>query len=98
MIFRRDLYRIYAKTYKVSIKYSKSVIDSVFDLMTELIYKDGEDVQIRGFGTFRHRIRSPQLLRHPRTGKLVMSKEMEVVSFSHTTADFSEKNEWGEET
>lgn len=81
MIKTSDLYRKYAKTYGVSIKYSESIIDSVFDLLAELIYDNKEDVQIRKFGAFKHKKFKAKVVRHPTTGELITTPEHYVVRF-----------------
>lgn len=77
-----ELYREYAKTYGVSIKYSESVINSVFDLIAQILYEDKEDIQIRKFGTFKHKTMKPKVVRHPGTGELITMPERDVVKFA----------------
>lgn len=90
MMKTSELYREYAKTYGVSIKYSESVIDSVFDLIAQILYEDKEDIQIRKFGTFKHKTMKPKVVRHPSTGELITMPERDVVKFAPSDTLFEE--------
>ena len=47
------------------------VVDTVFETIKEAL-KSGEEVEIRGFGSFRLRSRKERLTRNPRTGSPVL--------------------------
>lgn len=81
MINTRELCRMYAKTYGVSIKYSESIVNSVFDLVKELLYDEKQDIQIRKFGTLKHKLMKEKRVRHPATGELFIMPERDVVKF-----------------
>lgn len=81
MIKTSELCRRYAKEYGVSIKYSESIINSVFELLSELVFEEKEDVQIRRFGSFKHKNFKPKTIRHPKTGELKTLPEHTVVRF-----------------
>lgn len=93
MIKTSDLCRRYAKTYGVSIKYSESVVNSVFELLSEIIYEQGEDVQIRKFGAFKHKNFKPKTIRHPRTGELKTLPARSVVRFTQSESTKSLEEE-----
>ena len=49
---------------------AKIVVDTVFGNIAESLRR-GEKVELRGFGSFRHRRRGPHTGRNPRTGDRV---------------------------
>jgi integration host factor subunit beta len=51
-------------------KDSEMVVDIVFDSMRNAL-KNGEKVEIRGFGSFTIRERSPREARNPKNGQVV---------------------------
>ena len=57
-------------TSKNSFLYHKDVykiIDTVFDCVTKAL-KDGDRVELRGFGTFTTKLRNARIGRNPKTG------------------------------
>ena len=59
---------------------SAQVLDTLLELMKEALAK-GEDVQIRGFGSFAVKQRAPRTGKNPRTGEPLEVKASKVVSF-----------------
>ncbi len=81
MINTTEFCREFAKAYGVSIKYSESVINGVFEFLGQKLFEDKEDVQIRKFGTFKHKTMAQKNVRHPASGKMVVVPERDVVKF-----------------
>ena len=60
-------------TKKNSFLYQKDVykiIDTLFDTITKAL-KDGDRVELRGFGTFSTKLRNARIGRNPKTGEPV---------------------------
>lgn len=81
MVTTKELCRIYAKTYGISIKYAETIVNTLFELMSQLVYIEGEDVQIRKFGTFRHKKSKPKAFKHPVTGEMGLVPEHDIIKF-----------------
>src|SRR5512135_1427802 len=50
------------------------LVDGFFKTMTDAL-ANGDHIEIRGFGTFRTKKRSPRLARNPRTGESISVDE-----------------------
>jgi nucleoid DNA-binding protein len=84
MINTTDFCREFAKTYGVSIKYSETIVNSVFEFLGHKLFEDGEDVLIRRFGTFKHKKMAEKNVRHPGTGEMMTMPERDVVKFTRS--------------
>lgn len=62
-----------AKKHRLSNRYAKELVDSVFELLEDGIKRDGK-VTITRFGTFYVRVYKPKLGRDPRKGELFRTK------------------------
>jgi integration host factor subunit beta len=51
-------------------KHAELVVNTVFDSIVESL-KDGDKIELRGFGSFRIRHRGPRIGRNPKTGDKV---------------------------
>jgi integration host factor subunit beta len=51
-------------------KHAELVVNTVFDSIVESL-KDGDKIELRGFGSFRIRQRGPRIGRNPKTGDKV---------------------------
>jgi integration host factor subunit beta len=51
-------------------KHAELVVNTVFDSIVESL-KDGDKIELRGFGSFRIRHRGPRIGRNPKTGDRV---------------------------
>ena len=60
---------------------AKIVVDTVFGNIAESLRR-GEKVELRGFGSFRHRRRGPHTGRNPRTGDRVEVVSKHVAYFT----------------
>jgi integration host factor subunit beta len=58
------------KVSEYSSKEVEVIVDTIFDSMTEALSR-GEKVELRGFGSFKVRERSPRVGRNPKTGNRV---------------------------
>jgi integration host factor subunit beta len=58
------------KTPHISKKDTEIVVNTIFDSMTRAL-KQGERIEIRGFGSFSLHFRPPRLGRNPKTGESV---------------------------
>jgi len=64
----------------MSRKRAAEMVDSLLGIMKNALAR-GEDVKIRGFGTFRVAFRWARKGRHPRTGELMILRSRRVVRF-----------------
>ena len=69
-----------AKKHRLSNRYAKELVDSVFELLEDGIKRDGK-VTITRFGTFYVRVYKPKLGRDLRKGELFRTKETPVTKF-----------------
>ena len=54
----------------LTMKRAEIIVDTVFGSIVETLHR-GEEVELRGFGSFRLRRRGPRAARNPRTGDRV---------------------------
>ena len=70
-------------TNKNSFLYQKDVykiIDTLFNSVTKAL-KDGDRVELRGFGTFTTKLRNARIGRNPKTGEPVAIPKKKITSF-----------------
>ena len=71
----------------VSAQTAESVINAALEVIKEAVYK-GDDVTLRGFGTFTHKNRAAKTARNINTGEAVHVPARSVVCFK-PAADFT---------
>ena len=71
---KSDLARVLAEKNNISVKEAKTVVDEVFEIMSEFLAK-GKRIDIRGFGSLSIRHYEAYTGRNPRTGELADVKE-----------------------
>lgn len=69
-----------ARELNISKQEAESGVNLFFDVIKEAILQ-GEEIEIRGFGSFRFRQRAPRAGRNPRTGELVKVPPKKVLYF-----------------
>ena len=69
-MIKADLVDHVAKNSGFTKKDAEVVVKTVLESIKEAL-KDGEGVELRGFGTFRFRKRYPRIRRNPKTGEAV---------------------------
>lgn len=69
-----------AKEEGITIKNAASVVNVVFDSMTESLAKNGR-VEIRGFGSFKVKSYNSYQGRNPKTGEIIQVKEKKLPYF-----------------
>ncbi len=67
---KADLVADVAKTNGLTRIAAEVVVQTVLDSIVEAL-NSGEKVELRGFGSFRHRERNPRQGRNPKTGEVV---------------------------
>jgi integration host factor subunit beta len=67
---KSDLIEKLAEQGKLSKKQAESIVDHVFNSMTEAM-KAGDRIEIRGFGSFKVKHYKPYIGRNPKTGEKV---------------------------
>ena len=59
-----------ARTTELTKKHAELIVNTVFDSIVQSL-KEGEKIELRGFGSFRIRNRGPRVGRNPKTGARV---------------------------
>ena len=77
---KADLVADVAKTNGLTRTDAEVVVQTVLDSIVEAL-NSGEKVELRGFGSFRHRQRSPRRGRNPKTGEIVQVPAKRVAYF-----------------
>jgi integration host factor subunit beta len=79
-MIKADLITSIAKKLSVSKQEAESGVNLFFDTIKDAILR-GEEIEIRGFGSFRFRNRTSRSGRNPRTGKPVKVPPKKVLYF-----------------
>ncbi len=67
---KAELVEEVARTAQLTKKHAELIVNTVFEsIVTSL--KDGDKIELRGFGSFRIRNRGPRIGRNPKTGAQV---------------------------
>ncbi len=77
---KADLVADVAKTNGLTRIDAEVVVQTVLDSIVEAL-NSGEKVELRGFGSFRHRERNPRQGRNPKTGENVQVPAKKVAYF-----------------
>ena len=77
-----DFGRLYAEIFKVSQEYGKTICNSVFALMGDVLYNRNEDLIIQGFGSFKHKRAKAKKVRHPGTGEIMTTPPRDFIKFT----------------
>ena len=67
---KSELIELISERSKITKKKAEDVVNLIFDSMTRTMARGGR-IEIRGFGSFAVRRRSPRVGRNPRTGQAV---------------------------
>jgi len=67
---KAELVEKVAESTQLTKKHAELIVNTVFDSIVESL-KDGEKIELRGFGSFRIRQRGPRTGRNPKTGAKV---------------------------
>ena len=77
---KADLVQIVAQEAEFNFKDAEVVVNEIFQSMIEAL-QDGDEIELRGFGVFRHRQRNARKGRNPKTGKAVKIPAKRVTYF-----------------
>ena len=67
---KAELIEDVSRAAELSRKDSESIVETIFDSIVKSL-RDGDKIEIRGFGSFRIRQRKPRIGRNPKTGARV---------------------------
>ena len=67
---KAELVEEVARTTQLTKKHAELIVNTVFESIVNSL-KDGEKIELRGFGSFRIRQRGPRIGRNPKTGAKV---------------------------
>ena len=67
---KAELVEEVARTTQLTKKHAELIVNTVFESIVSSL-KDGEKIELRGFGSFRIRDRGPRIGRNPKTGDRV---------------------------
>jgi len=76
-----ELSKKLATEVKVPVKIALSIIKTIRNVMSEALI-NGENIEMRGFGTFKLRDRDSYTFKSPRTGEKIMIKPRKSVLFT----------------
>ena len=76
-----ELSKKLATEIKVPVRTALSIIKTIRNVMSEALVK-GENIEMRGFGTFKLRDRNPYIFKSPRTGEIIKIKPRKSVHFT----------------
>ena len=79
-MIKADLINQISKEMKISRQEAETGVNLFFDTLKEALLK-GEEIELRGFGSFRFRKRSSRSGRNPRTGDPVKVPPKKVLYF-----------------
>ena len=67
---KADLIEVGLRTLELTHKEAKIIIETIFDSMVKALRR-GDQIELRGFGSFDTRQRGPRIVRNPKTGSRV---------------------------
>ena len=67
---KAELVEEVARTAQITKKHAELIVNTVFESIVNSL-KDGDKIELRGFGSFRIRRRGPRVGRNPKTGARV---------------------------
>ena len=67
---KAELVEEVARTAQITKKHAELIVNTVFESIVNSL-KDGDKIELRGFGSFRIRKRGPRTGRNPKTGARV---------------------------
>ena len=67
---KAELVEEVARTAQITKKHAELIVNTVFESIVNSL-KDGDKIELRGFGSFRIRQRGPRVGRNPKTGARV---------------------------
>ena len=67
---KAELVEEVARTTQLTKKHAELIVNTVFESIVDSL-KDGDKIELRGFGSFRIRQRGPRIGRNPKTGAKV---------------------------
>ena len=79
-MIKADLVDSVARKLNISKQEAETGVNLFFEVIKEALIQ-GEEIEIRGFGSFRFRQRAPRAGRNPRTGEMVKKKKKKVLYF-----------------
>ena len=80
VIKRSSLIRKLERKHDLSPVTSEAMVKTILDKMTDSLSK-GRRIEIRGFGSFELRFRSPRKARNPKTGEIVQTSGKHSIHF-----------------
>lgn len=79
-MIKADLVNKIAKEMNISKQEAEQGVSVFFKTIKEALLR-GEEIELRGFGSFRFRTRNPRVGRNPRTGKQVEIPAKKILYF-----------------
>jgi integration host factor subunit beta len=77
---KADLIELIAKRSDLPKKPAEIIVNTIFQSVTEAL-ESGEKVELRGFGSFRMKVRDARTARNPKTGEKVQVDMKKVPTF-----------------
>lgn len=80
---KHDLVKVISDETGIARQETSIVVDKLLDSIKDYIM-DGRTIEIRGFGTFKLKVRKPRMGRNPKTGDDVQIPERVVPTFKYS--------------
>ena len=77
---KADLVRVISQETGIILSDTKLIIDAFLDSIKSSLV-EGEHIEIRGFGTFKNKMRKPRTARNPNTQEIISLPERIVPTF-----------------
>ncbi len=82
MVNRKQFGRGFAEAYGITYKSADQIVRDIFEYLGTVVFVEGEDLTIPGFGAFKHKTAKPKRVRHPATGEVVTKPARDFVKFT----------------
>lgn len=81
---KKEFIKRYAKKHGISIEDSTTLCEGVFQLMGDILYKEGQNLVISGFGTFKQKFLGGKAYGSVNTGKVEVGSPKRRVGFKQS--------------
>ena len=85
-VYRKEFVREFAKRTGLKICEAEDQVEGLLYLIAKYLFRDGVNLTLASFGSFKHCVRKGQCVRHPGTGELIYRPDSHYVKF--TPADW----------
>ncbi|MBC8526845.1 MAG: integration host factor subunit beta [Candidatus Cloacimonetes bacterium] len=80
---KADLVQSISQETGIILKDTKIIVDALFNNIKDCMIR-GEHIELRGFGTFKNKVRKPRIARNPNTNEIIKLPERVVPTFKYS--------------